>query len=317
MPPKIPTDVEKFTGEGKPTLKSFFSDLNSFFSFHPPGNDQNKVKLAAMVIAGTAKEWYCNSFDVDSNTNKTYAEFERQLRAHFTVGDVNLISRREQKKLRIVPQQPLNLQASVTTFVHKFMAHQVNIHGQGTLDAYLLFIECIAESITDYNDVAQLESRLSIATSTLAEDERTAAKVAELAIQHAAEIRSTTGITTSNGRQPSSLHAMGYNQPTQQYAGNKRQRADGRMSYMEARRQGVCTYCKNRNANHKSVRAYNPATGKYDGDIICDQLKNDIASGRVQERVQYRRYNNNNNNPSMSLNSSGSRQVTHPAAKQE
>ena len=76
------------------------------------------------------------------------------------------------------------------------------------------------------------------------------------------------------------------------------------MSYAEARRLKICTYCRDPHATHRQVRQLNPSTGRFDGEIVCPVLLADIQSGKVKEQQPASSYTRRNN---YHLNSSDSR----------
>jgi hypothetical protein len=180
----------------------------------------------------------------------------------------------------------------------------VKITDQGEVDQVMAYLECIRLSIPDYHEVLQLQQSLDTTFSVLPATDKTLSKAQEIVAQRAPNI-----IDAPSSSQ--TLHNINYSNNSSNYlnnrygAGGKRQRpADNRMSYAEARRLKICTYCRDPHATHRQVRQLNPSTGRFDGEIVCPVLVADIRSGKVKEQQPMSSYVRRNN---YRLNSSDSR----------
>lgn len=315
----FPPNYKPYTGVETSNVNLFFSDLDAQVRLQPQLETPTdlRVTYASQLLDGPAKLWYVNVFAQQTNdTDKTFAKFKEQLRARFSRGDENIVSRRQQQALRIVPHEPRNMIASVNEFNAKFIEHQGYITGQGTQDAVLQFLECIRQSIPNYPDVLQLQQRVSMTLLAQEESKRTLSKAQELAAVSAPDVVDTPAPAGRSTHNMAPVQAM---QVSSSYGPVRRRPVSERQRQVQyARQHGFCTYCCDPNADHKSVRSVNPATQQYTGDIICGKLKKDIAEGRTEDRSQ--RFNRNRNNyysngqPGVNLNSSGSSPVTHTAA---
>jgi len=302
---RVPQDVTKFSGDGTSSADDFISELENWYYIlsTPP---LIRPRMSALFMTGAAKEWYNIDFTTLPAAEQTWESFQQKLRARFARGDESVIARRAQLTFRIVRAIPPNFLHSVSEFNAAFTRNQVRIRNQGREDALMAYTECIRLSIPHYPEVSQLQQALDNILLTLPAEQRTLTKAQEVVALRAPNVIDTP-------LPSSSLHAMNTYPPfVSRPQGLKRPRPyDGRMSYAEARRRKICTYCRDANAEHKQVRAYNHATGKFDGAIICPQLTADIRAGKTVER---RPYNAVQSQP-QHLNSSGSRtDVTSPAA---
>ena len=269
----------------------------------------------ALHLTGAAKEWHYNEFAKLPAAQQTYDELKNKLRARFSRGDDNIIARREQHTLRIVRTNPPNFLASVSTFNAAFTRNQVKIKDQGQVDQVMAYLECIRLSIPDYHEVLQLQQSLDTTFSVLPANQKILSKAQEIVAQRAPNIIDAPSNTHG-------LHNVSYSNNSSNYrnnrygAGVKRQRpADNRMSYAEARRLKICTYCRDPHATHRQVRQLNPSTGRFDGEIVCPVLLADIQSGKVKEQQPMSSYPRRNN---YRLNSSDSRtSVTSPAVNNQ
>jgi hypothetical protein len=315
-----PPNYKPYTGATDESVEIFFVDLDAQVALQPQlaGPPDVRVTYASQLLGGAAKVWYANVFVKQTDvTNKTFDEFKKQLRAQFSRGDENVVSRRQQQALRITPLEPRNMITSVNAFNAKYIELQGHIIGQGTQDAVLQFMECVRQSIPAYPDVLQLQQRISIALSAIPVEQRTLSKAQELAATFAPDV-----IETASPGKVVNTHSMVTLQPMQvsnSYGPIRRQSLNERQrQVLDARQNGYCTYCCDPNADHRSVRKQNPVTQRYTGDIVCGKLLKDIADGKAEERPQRyrgnRNHNNDSNNLQMHLNSSGSRTVTVPAA---
>jgi hypothetical protein len=303
---RVPTDVTKFSGDGTTSADDFISELESwYYILSTPSHV--RPRMSSLLLTSAAKEWYNSDFAALPAGEQTWESFQQKLRARFARADESVIARRAQLTFRITRSSPPDFLKSVSEFNAAFTRNQVRIKNQGREDALMAYTECIRLSIPQYPDVSQLQQALDNTLLTLAAEQRTLPKAQEIVATRATNVVDTPA--------PLSIHAI-TTQPTYptyvpRPQGVKRPRApDGRMSYREARDRKICTYCRDPNADHKQVRAYNNATGKMDGAIICPQLTADIRSGKTVERRPY------NAPRAQHLNSSGSRMdVTIPAAK--
>lgn len=319
----FPPGYKPFTGTDNSNANIYFSDLQAQFKLQPQIQTpvDLRVTYASQLLDGAAKKWYVNVFAQQPEADQTFAKFKEQLRARFARGDENIVSRRQQQALRVVPHEPRNMIASVNEFNSNYSELQGNITGQGTQDAVLQYMECIRQSIPSYPDVLQLQQRVSQTLLALEEAKRTLPKAQELAAVTAPDIIDTPAPA---GRLVTA-HNMVTLQPMQQvsssYGPMRRRPLNERQRQVQyARQHGFCTYCCDPHADHKTVRSVNPATQQYTGEIICQKLKQDIADGKAEDRSQ--RFNNrsrnnnyNNSQQQQPLNSSGSRTVTYPAAQ--
>jgi hypothetical protein len=280
---RIPTDIGKFSGDGTTSPDEFLNELDNWYHIlsTPP---HIRPRISALFLAGAAKEWYYNDYVTLLPGQQTYELFQSKLRARFARGDENVIARRLQPTFRIIHTDPPNFIQSVGDFNAAFTRNQVKVKGQGKLDAYMAYIECIRCSAADYPEVLQVLQPLS----TLPDDEHTLERAQELVAKQAPNVIDTHTHTPHQDRHhnhpPSTLHAINsYPTSPQRFGGVKRSRTqDGRMSHQEARRLKICTYCRNPQADHRTVRAYNHATGKMDGDIICP-VCNDRAARLISD----------------------------------
>jgi len=302
---RVPTDVTKFSGDGTTSADDFINELeNWYYILSTPSHI--RPRMSALFLSGAAKEWYNSDFMALPAGEQTWESFQQKLRARFARADESVIARRAQLTFRITRSSPPNFLQSVSDFNAAFTRNQVRIKNQGREDALMAYTECIRLSIPQYPEVAQLQQALDNTLLTIPAEQRTLPRAQEIVATRAPNVVDTPV--------PLSFHAI-TTQPTYptyvpRPHGVKRPRApDGRMSYAEARRRQICTYCRDPNSDHKQVRAYNNATGRMDGAIICPQLIADIRAGKVAERRPY-------NAPRVQhLNSSGSRtDVTIPAA---
>ena len=310
---KLSISVDKYSGDNSVNPDMFINEIDTWIAFN--GVTANQQQVMALHLTGAAKEWYYNEFAKLPAAQQSYDELKNKLRARFSRGDENIIARREQHTLRIVRTNPPNFLASVSTFNAAFTRNQVKITDQGQVDQVMVYLECIRLSIPDYHEVLQLQQSLDTTFSVLAANEKTLSKAQEIVAQRAPNI-----IDAPSNTHP--LHNISYYNNSSNYrnnrygAGGKRQRpADNRMSYAEARRLKICTYCRDPHATHRQVRQLNPSTGRFDGEILCPVLLADIQSGKVKEQPPISGYARRNN---YRLNLSDSRTtVTSPAVNSQ
>lgn len=310
---KLSISVDKYSGDNSTNPDMFINEMNTWLAVNSVDAAQQQ-QVMALHLTGAAKEWYYNDFVKLAAAQQSYTALKDKLRARFSRGDENIIARREQHTLRIVRTSPPNFLASVSTFNAAFTRNQVKIIDQGQTDAVMAYLECIRLSIPDYPEVLQLQQSLDNTFTVLPSNEKTSNKAQEIVALRAPNIIDTPINTHA-------LHNISYsnssnNYRNNRYSGVRRQRpADNRMSYADARRMNICTYCRNPHANHRQVRQLNPSTGRYDGEIVCPVLLTDIQSGKVREQPPASSYTRRNNNR---LNSSDSRAtVTSPAVNNQ
>jgi hypothetical protein len=301
---KLSISVDKYSGDNSVNPDMFINEIDTWITFNSVTVNQQQVM--ALHLTGAAKEWYYNEFVKLPAEQQTYDGLKTKLRARFSRGDDNIIARREQHTLRIVRTNPPNFLASVSAFNAAFTRNQVKIKDQGQVDQVMAYMECIRLSIPDYPEVLQLQQSLDNTFTVLADSDKTLSKAQEIVAQRAPNIIDAPSNTHG-------LHSVSYNNSSNNYrnnrygAGGKRQRpADNRMSYAEARRLKICTYCRDPHATHRQVRQLNPSTGRFDGEIVCPVLLADIQSGKVKEQQPVSSYTHRNN---YHLNSSGSRNI--------
>jgi hypothetical protein len=299
---KLSISVDKYSGDNSVNPNMFIQEIDTWIAVN--GVTANQQQVMALHLTGAAKEWYYNEFAKLPATDQTYDKLKEKLRARFSRGDDNIIARREQYTLRIVRTNPPNFLVSVSTFNAAFTRNQVKIKDQGQVDQVMAYMECIRLSIPDYPEVLQLQQSLDNTFTILADNDKTLSKAQEIVAQRAPNIIDAPSNTQS-------LHNISYNNNSNNYrnnrygAGGKRQRpVDHRMSYAEARRLKICTYCRDPHATHRQVRQLNPSTGRFDGGIVCPVLLADIQSGKVKEQQPTSSYARRNN---YHLNASDSR----------
>jgi hypothetical protein len=307
---RVPQGVDKFSGDSAMSPDEFLAELDNWFHILSTPTTI-RSRMTGLFLSGAAKEWYYNEFMNLTSSLQSYDDFKQKLRSRFARGDENVIARRLQQSFRITRSDPPNFITSVNDFNASFTRNQVKIKNQGEQDAMMAYRECIRNSIPLYEEVLQLQQSLDNTFTVLPSEQQTLSKAQEIVALRAPNVIDIPHPISHP--HPHRLHAINYNNPPpQRTTGYKRPRTrDGRMSYLEARRLKICTYCRNQQADHKQVRAYNPRSGKYDGEIICNELKRDIASGQTREQ----RPGENMMTPPQHLNSYGSRtSVTTPAA---
>jgi hypothetical protein len=308
---KLSITMEKYSGDNSVNPDMFLNEMDTWIALHAvPVNKQQPV--AALHLSGAAKEWYYNEFVKLAPDQQSYTLLKERLRARFSRGDENIIARREQHTLRIVRTNPPNFLTSVSTFNAAFTRNQVKIKDQGQVDAVMAYMECIRLSIPDYPEVLQLQQSLDNTFTIMPVDEKTLNKAQEIVALRAPNIIDSTHHTTT-------LHNVNYtnnNYRNNRLIGVRRARpSDGRISFLEARRMKICTYCRDPQTNHRQVRQLSPSTGRFDGEIICPTLLADIQSGKVREQQPVSGYVRRNN---YHLNSSDSKPtMTSPAVQHQ
>jgi hypothetical protein len=310
---KLSISVDKYSGDNSTNPDMFINEMDTWFAVNAVDAAQQQ-HIMALHLSGAAKEWYYNEFVKLTAAQQSYATLKEKLRARFSRGDDNIIARREQPTLRIVRTNPPNFLASVSTFNATFTRNQVKIKDQGQADAVMAYLECIRLSTPDYPEVLQLQQSLDNTFTILPSNEKTLNKAQEIVALRAPNITDTP--THSHALQSISYTNSSNNYRNNRYSGVRRYRpADNRLSYADARRMKICTYCRDPHAAHRQVRQLNPSTGRFDGDIVCPVLLADIQSGKVKEQPPSSSYARRNN---YRLNSSDSRTtVTSPAVSNQ
>jgi len=265
---RLPKDIPKFSGDDSTvTPDSLLNDLDLWFSLTPIAANL-RAKVAATCLAGPAKQWYFVEFVPLPAAEQTYDTFQQRLRARFARTDESIVARRQQPTLRITPLNPANFMQSVANFNAAFTTNQVKIRDQGRADALYAYEDCIRNSAITYPAVEQLLTSLATAMAALPADQKTVARAMEVVAQRAPSV-----IDIAPPLPPVTLHAIGRApQQAPQRQGAKRGRPNMPMSYSAAKQRGICTYCRDVNADHKSVRALNPATGQFTGRVLCKLL---------------------------------------------
>src|SRR6202051_2699376 len=278
---KMSIAVDKYSGDSSVNPDMFVNEIDTWIAYNAVTANQQQVM--ALHLTGAAKEWYYNEFAKLPAAQQSYEELKNKLRARFSRGDENIIARREQHTLRIVRTNPPNFLASVSTFNAAFTRNQVKVTDQGQVDQVMAYLECIRLSIPDYHEVLQLQQSLDTTFSVLAANEKTLSKAQEIVAQRAPNIIDAASNTHA-------LHNISCPN-SNRYDSVKRQRpADSRISYTQARRLKICTYCRDPHANHRQVRKLNPSTGRFDGEIVCPVLLADVQSGKVKEQPSMSNY---------------------------
>ena len=309
---KLSISVDKYSGDNSVNPEMFISEIDTWIAVN--GVTANQQQVMALHLTGAAKEWYYNEFAKLPAAQQSYAELKHKLRARL-VAATRTSSHDENSTLCIVRTNPPNFLASVSTFNAAFTRNQVKITDQGQVDQVMAYLECIRLSIPDYHEVLQLQQLLDNTFTILADNDKTLSKAQEIVAQRAPNIIDAPGNTHG-------LHNISYSNNSNNYrnnrygTGGKRQRpTDNRMSYAEARRLKICTYCRDPHATHRQLRQLNPSTGRFDGEIVCPVLLADIQSGKVKEQQPMSSYSRRNN---YRLNSSDSRtSVTSPAVNNQ
>jgi hypothetical protein len=241
--------------------------------------------ITSLLMTGAALEWYNNQYRPTA-AGKTQEDLKAAVLAHFSSRSEDEMARRKQRLLRPLPLSPLNMVASVNMFNTAFTNNQVYIRPQATRDTYLAYVDCIRASAESYPDALQLLQGLTASFSAVAQADQTLDRVQNITAAVAPNVvdgasgsarthhpRSAPAIPAGN------LHTMVV-APPQRIAGVRRGRN-------ERGEPTICNYC-HKGDTHQSARAKTD-TG-YDGDILCPQLKEDIAAGRTSERIPGRKY---------------------------
>jgi hypothetical protein len=305
-PLKMPTHIAKLTGSGPPTVKTFCAKLEDYFLLTNPPAHLRRV-VAAQLLEGPAEDWYNNQYRAGADGH-TYEQFKAALLERFSTRDQDELARRRQRTLRLLPQHPLNMVASVNSFNAIFQSNQTMIELQSDRDVYISYMECVRSSASTYPDAVQL---LQLLTGSMATEDRAKHNLARLLTASAASAPNVvdggsgrpsslnrSGPISSGPRSPpphTTLHAV-TDGSQRRFMGQKRGR-DANGDPVE------CNYCHTGDT-HVTVRAKTD-TG-YNGEILCPVLRDDIATGRVIERPPRR---NNNYLARQSLNSYGSRRL--------
>jgi hypothetical protein len=309
---KLSITVDKYSGDDSTNPEMFINEMDTWIAVNGVAANRQQ-QVMALHLSGAAKEWYYNEFVKLDAVQQSYITLKEKLRGRFSRGDENIIARREQHTLRIVRTNPPNFLASVSTFNAAFTRNQVKIKDQGQADAVMAYLECIRLSIPDYPEVMQLQQSLDNTFALLASNEKTLNRAQEVVAQRAPNIIDTP--MPSHALHNINYSSSGNNYRSNRYSGVRRYRpADNKLSYADARRMKICTYCRDPQASHRQVRQLNPATGRFDGEIVCPVLLADIQSGKQKEQPpnSYARRNN------YRLNSSDSRTtVTSPAVSNQ
>jgi hypothetical protein len=294
---RIPTHIEKFTGAATPTAKNFFAQVEDYFLIQQPPDNLQPL-IAAQLLGGAAQDWYNTQYRPTA-AGKTYQQFKEATQKHFSTRDEDEMARRKQRILRVLPLNPLNMVASVNMFNTTFTNNQVHIDPQATRDTYLAYIDCIRNSVASYPDALQLLQLVTTSMNALGQEKQTLEQVQNAAAASAPTVVDTATGTTrpTTPRQPTAvpsgnLHTMTI-APAQRIAGVRR----GRNARGEPT---ICNYCHTGDT-HQSARAKTD-TG-YNGEVLCPQLKEDLAAGRIKERIPGRKYPRTN--MQQSLNSYG------------
>lgn len=306
----IPSHIEKFTGAGEGCLSTFFAQLDAYFALQESPNNV-KLGVSIQLLGGAANEWWAAVFSKLPSEEQSYQRLKDDLAKRFRTGDESLTARRKQLTLRVTRSSPPNFLDSVNSFNSEFTRNQQHITNQSESDTLFAYCECIRQSIPHYPEVMQLQQTIESAMVTV--------DMSWITLQQSVTVRASTVVDMSHPTPSHSSLSSSSTGPPRRTIGVRRPRpTDNTMSYAEARRLNICTFCRNPSASHRSVRALNPATQKYDGEILCPLLRDKIKSGEVPEQQPSSSYSSGHSFPTQHLNSSDSRSpATNPAVKKQ